>query len=423
MVRFMECVSYQNCLDSIFHSYMRVKPRLKGLFDRDARNPKIICDLARELQLMPREQVTVRITGSKGKGTTTRLIARAIQLALPSARVGVLVSPEEIDHVDRMRINGKCITHHEFVECYQWLSPHLKQRELAFEPMQYFSPSGLFLLIALCWFKKQGVTHFVLEGGRGVMFDEVGNIPSAVSVVTSVFSEHLSSLGPTESHVASDKLSIARTSRLTILGPTAAVWNQTQRMVPAEACVELPETKHAGTLPAWVELNRNIAAKALECLLGEPFRPDRLNMESDDFPSFGVFEKNAIHGFYDALISRDSMDIEFYKNFAHNNEGHVAAIVSLPNDKDVERIVFTLQNEIMLPVFHVPLEGTRGYLEYSLTQERYANHILASIPFNNARVLSEHLIKLKNTHKFAALAVLGTQSFIRLFRRALMEMP
>lgn len=418
----MEISSYQDCLDSIFSSYTRVKPQLTGLFDREARSPQIVCAIAKELELIPPQDVTVRITGSKGKGTTTRLIAHGIQMVVPTAKVGMLVSPEELDHTDRIRIDRECISQEEFVECYSQLLPSLKNRELAFGPMQYFSPSGLFLLVALYWFKKSGVTHFVLEGGRGVAFDEVGNIPSAVSVVTSIFSEHLSSLGPTEAHVAADKLSIAHSSNITILGPTAAAWNDVQKVVEAERCFQLAEIEMSSHLPAWVLLNRKLAAKAVGCLLGISLAPENLCMENEDFPSFGTFKKKLFSGFYDALISKDSLDFNFYQNFLSQNRGRAAAIVSLPNDKDVERIVSTLQDDLLLPVFHVTLKGTRGYLEYSLTHKLYNQHILACISFNDASALAEQLRNFSAKNKFMSLAVLGTQSFIRLFRRALEEL-
>lgn len=412
----MVCVSYQECLDSIFETYMRAKHLLKGRYDREIRRPWVVLGVARDLGLLPAPEKTVRITGSKGKGTTSRLIAKGIALANSQAVVGLLVSPEEIDHTDRMRVNGVCISKDEFVACYNELLPVLKSRLERFSPDEYFSPSGLFLLIALLWFRRRGVTHFVLEGGRGVLFDEVGNIASKVSVVTSVFSEHLNCLGPTEKDVAVDKLSISKTSDVVLLGTSALRWNGILNVVPEarfETVLALGGTRN---FPAWIEMNKMLAARAVERLLEVSFDCQNLHLREADFPSFGVFDAGFVKGFYECLISRESLDTEFFSSFSRQGSGRCAALVSLPDDKDLDGIVNKLQGGFGIPVFHVPLQGTRGYLEYARTLSAYSDNVVANVVFNDAGAFANIFLNFCESKGFSDVAVLGTQSYIRLFR-------
>lgn len=53
----------------------------------------------------------IRVTGSKGKGTTARLCAERLTATRPGERIGLFVSPEEFEARDRIRIDGEPIQH------------------------------------------------------------------------------------------------------------------------------------------------------------------------------------------------------------------------------------------------------------------------------------------------------------------------
>ena len=119
---------YQAALDALYAGYMRNHDLVAGLFDRDFKDPEVILAVARELDLLPRPERVVKITGSKGKGSTTRLIAHYLRQVLGAeAKVSLFVSPEEFDHTDRMKINDAEISQAEFANCYEALRPHLDE--------------------------------------------------------------------------------------------------------------------------------------------------------------------------------------------------------------------------------------------------------------------------------------------------------
>ena len=73
-------------------------------------------------------------------------------------------------------------------------------------------------------FKENKVDTYVLECGRGVLFDEVGQIPSKVSCVTTLLPEHLNFIGPTFEDVKNDKYSIASTSSFHFISILTGSW-------------------------------------------------------------------------------------------------------------------------------------------------------------------------------------------------------
>ena len=178
----------------------------RHLPDSLARKPQVLAKLINDLGVAPKSSSTVLVSGSKGKGTTARLIAWSLQAS--NNRVGLVVSPEEIQHLDRIRINNRPITGDQFADIIDELKrPLLLLAKNNPEPY-YHSPSDLFLLVALVWFARQKVDCFVFEGGRGVRFDLIGFIDAAVGCVTAVLPEHLQWIGPTIEDVAKDKLSL-----------------------------------------------------------------------------------------------------------------------------------------------------------------------------------------------------------------------
>ena len=70
---------YSSCLDDLYSSFMSVKHLVKGKHDSEVRQPERIIKIAKELKLIPPREHLIRITGSKGKGTVSRLVARYLK--------------------------------------------------------------------------------------------------------------------------------------------------------------------------------------------------------------------------------------------------------------------------------------------------------------------------------------------------------
>lgn len=160
------------------------------------------------------------VTGSKGKGSTTAMTARLLQA--PGRRVGMLTSPHLVSWRERVRVDGRSIPEADFLRILGWLAPAVERIEVTLGPRQVFSPTGLFLALALRWFDEQEVRAAVLEVGRGGRFDDVALAPNALSLFTPIFEEHSYWLGPGLARIAWHKAGILKARGRAISLPQAA---------------------------------------------------------------------------------------------------------------------------------------------------------------------------------------------------------
>jgi hypothetical protein len=417
----MRCASYQEVLDAIYRSYMAAKPSLKGKHDREVRQPKRIVSIASRLGLIPPPQKIIRVTGSKGKGTTARLIAAYLR-ATTHQTVGLLVSPEEIEHTDRMRINERPISEEELTGLFNELSDVLNAEERALPSGEYVSPSGLFLLLSLLWFRRRDVEFFALEGGRGVLYDEVGQISSAVGVVTSILLEHADYLGPTLADIARDKLAIAVNSAHLVIPESVAELSETLTLPLPGNEIIVPRSDGSNTasspMPRWLLEDARLAATATSAFLNCPIdaltTPDLSNVSA----SFGMGSLGTARYAFEAIVNLDSLDRDMFAHWRSQYE-ELLVIASLPDDKDRERLLSFFADRDCR-IVEVVLEGTRGYLDYA--HARRSSHDLVVCDYRNPSEFVARIIRplQADAPDFAYFA--GTHTFVRLVKLALRQL-
>ncbi|WP_207477786.1 folylpolyglutamate synthase/dihydrofolate synthase family protein [Arenibaculum pallidiluteum] len=400
--------AYQGALDAIFAGYLREKDRIAGRPDREVRTPEALVALAERLALVPDPARLVRVSGSKGKGSVTRLVAAMLAQARPGEPVGRITSPEEIEHTDRIQVDGRPITEAEFARIWAALAPEVETAARALPPGRYLSPSGLFLLVGLAWFRERGVAHVVLEGGRGVRWDEVGRLRSRVGVVTSIFLEHPEYLGPTLSEIAADKLAMLDGSEIAVLGPLARPF-----AAPGGAFIGVePPTLPLAEAPSWLAEDAAIAAAAAGAYLGRACAPpDPL----PSLPSFGRAWTGGVPVTYEGLIAADSFDAAFWRRELGRGRRPLA-LLSLPDDKDVSGVAAAFAG-LGIPVQHLVLEGERGRLSHALAEASGA--IAGRLRYDDAEACTAALRSTLAHTGADRLALAGTQTFLRLVRRAL----
>ena len=414
-------MNYQECLDNIYSSYMHIKPVVKGKQDSAVRNVDIILSLLTDLDLIPPAEKIIKVSGSKGKGTTTRLCEKMIRTHDASKSVAMLISPEEIDHFDRMRINGVTITPELFAEIYTELLPVLNEKKKTFEGMDYLSPSGLFLLIALTWFKRNHIDYYVLETGRGAKYDEVGNIASHVSIVTSILLEHPEYLGGSLETIAQHKLFACNNAVYGVVADSAMEYyrdSYSAKILPIHALTYIKN------FPNWYNNNLAMALTGVAQLC----RASHIDMynnfidadahTSTSFASasFGHKVIDEQHFYYEPAIATDSLDLKFLKSITKKN---TLFLVSLPDEKDIGGLVQALQH--YGDVKHITLTGTRGYLSYDITNRDYKNDILWTGQYGDVDGFKNSITDKNFTTDmpYSNIYLLGTQTYIRLVKMAL----
>jgi len=400
---------FNRVLDAIYASFMKRKAAVAGRPDREVRDPAIVLGLVERLGLGPDPARTIRVTGSKGKGTTARMIARLLTEET-GGTVGLMVSPEEADHNDRIRINGKAISKLEFIALHESLSADLDALDRSLEGDRYVSPFGTFLVLALAKFHEAKVDYLVLEGGRGARYDEVGGLASKVAVLTSIFDEHPDYLGPEPERIAEDKLTIGVGSERLVLDAGSTRWNDRLGVVPSERLEVVPDPEPAVELPFWLERDKALARAAVAAFLG---RPVSTSVDLDDCSAaFGRFPFGEATAYYDACISAASLDLDLLERLAAR-PGGLAVLASFPDDKDVEGLRAALRD---LPAAYgeVALSGTRGYLHYAQTLA--GPHCLGTIHYDSTAALTGLARDLLPRSGAETLYCPGTQTFIRLVK-------
>jgi dihydrofolate synthase/folylpolyglutamate synthase len=163
------------------------------------------------LELVGNPQIglkTVHIAGTNGKGSTSHMIAAALQVA--GYKTGLYTSPHLKDFRERIRINGVMMPEEEvvaFVNEYH-------------EAWQAIQPSFFEITVAMCFwfFKRAGIDIAVIETGLGGRLDSTNVIEPEVSVITNIGYDHMNLLGDTIEKIAAEKAGIIKSNRPVVLG-------------------------------------------------------------------------------------------------------------------------------------------------------------------------------------------------------------
>ncbi|HZY19098.1 MAG TPA: hypothetical protein VFE82_11495 [Ramlibacter sp.] len=393
----------------VFRSYEASRARVAGRPDSQARAPGVFAACWRALGCVPAAQRTVLVTGSKGKGSTARMVAWNLQRA--GHRVGLVVSPEEVCHFDRIRIDNQPIPAAAFQERLARAMPLLDDELAARAPDRYLSPTGIFLTVALQWFADEAVDWVVLEGGRGVQWDEIGQLAARVAVVTSVLDEHVAALGGTPGNVLRDKLSIARCAPVTVVDPDVA-------QAAADAGLQVPGLRIAApspaaaavAAPAWYARLCALAATVVRELGHAPaFQPFST-------PSFAWFGLAGTAVLCEPVIHARSIDAGFLRTRLPAGS---RVLVGLSDDKDVAGVLDGLRRCGLGEIGAIALTSRADHVRSGWLQTRAGT--VARL--GTLDVVEPDLPALRAAVRaFAAgapaLYVVGVQVFLRCLRQA-----
>ncbi|MDI3257071.1 MAG: hypothetical protein QJR01_05020 [Kyrpidia sp.] len=150
----------------------------------------------------------VIVAGSKGKGSTARMIAGILRAH--GLRAGLFTGPHLLHPMERITVDGQSLAERDFVRWMNEVYPVVQRVTGGLRPEEYMAPVGVYLAVALCAFREAGMDVHVLECGRGARYDDVAQVQARWAAVTPVMGEHLKELGPTLSDVAWHKAGAIR---------------------------------------------------------------------------------------------------------------------------------------------------------------------------------------------------------------------
>lgn len=205
-------------LSYIFRTRRRLDGAPRGL-DEYTRDTAPTRSLLAGAGLLQSEREYVVVTGSRGKGSVTAIMAKLLQAQ--GRRVGAITSPHLVHWNERIRVDGRMIPTHRFLSILTELQPAIDAVSECLDGAQYLSPQGIFLAIALRHFDQMGVDVAVLEVGRGGRFDDIAVVPNRLSVFAPIMLEHTALLGNTLERIAWHKAGIIKPGGAAISLPQA----------------------------------------------------------------------------------------------------------------------------------------------------------------------------------------------------------
>ena len=179
----------------------------------------------------PHERLrTVHIAGTNGKGSTSHLIAAALQAQ--GYRVGLFTSPHLVDFRERIRISGEMIAEEKVVQFVAENQAFLDELRPSF-----FETT---MALAFWYFAEQQVDIAVIEVGLGGRLDSTNILAPLLSVITNIGIDHTEFLGNTLVQIAGEKAGIMKPYTPCVIGETHAE-TQAVFLDRARACEILGE--------------------------------------------------------------------------------------------------------------------------------------------------------------------------------------
>lgn len=152
-----------------------------------------------------RQLKSVVVAGTKGKGSTSAMIASMAQAA--GLRVGLWTSPHLHSYRERIQINGQLISQANLVSAVNQIIPHVSHHERTGGLPATFA---IGFTIAMRYFADHQVDLAVVEVGLGGRYDSANVLTPLVSVITSISYDHVDLLGDTIDQIAAQKGGIAK---------------------------------------------------------------------------------------------------------------------------------------------------------------------------------------------------------------------
>ena len=185
--------------DFVYSSYLRAeKYHVYEEKDAERRHPEFTRELLRKKSGTP----AAIVTGSKGKGSVSKMIAEILQTKFT---VGLMTSPHIEDFCERFQVNGEKVSSPLFSMLMEEIRTEIEEIDRKIPKEFCVSPMGIQADFALTWFRSRKTDFNVFECGKGAKLDDVNNILHDYAVINSVFLEHRRELGNTIAEIAEDK--------------------------------------------------------------------------------------------------------------------------------------------------------------------------------------------------------------------------
>ena len=187
----------------------------------------------------------IHVTGTNGKGSTIAFM-RELFVA-HGKKVGTFTSPHIISIHDRICINGQPIAEEDFIRIANQVKEMEKTLLQTHDQLSFFE---LLTLIALLYFKEQGVGLVLLEVGIGGLLDTTNVVTGEIAVITSIGLDHQETLGDSLEEIADQKAGIFKAGKKAVIANLAPEAKLVCQIRARDLAVELYQAGRDFTLTA-----------------------------------------------------------------------------------------------------------------------------------------------------------------------------
>src|SRR6185437_407252 len=145
------------------------------------------------------------IAGTKGKGSTSAMLAAIVQAA--GVRTGLYTQPDLHTFRERMRVNGREMAE----DALPRLIPQMREALAGIGPeLGSYITYEVATALAFLYFREAGVQHAVIEVGLGGRLDATNVVEPLATAITSISYDHMQVLGNTLAEIAGEKAGIIK---------------------------------------------------------------------------------------------------------------------------------------------------------------------------------------------------------------------
>ncbi|MBK9177277.1 MAG: bifunctional folylpolyglutamate synthase/dihydrofolate synthase [Flavobacteriales bacterium] len=288
----------------------------------------------------------VHVAGTNGKGSTSSLIASALQCV--GYKVGLHTSPHLKDFRERFRINGAMVSE-------ETVTRFVEEHRAAFEPIapSFFEWGVAF---ALWWFREQQVDIAVLETGMGGRLDSTNVVMPEVSVITNIGWDHMQFLGNSLEAIAAEKAGIIKRGVPVVIGEAEGDVAEVLRQKAEHERAPITFVDHGVPVPfrtalAGAHQDRN-ARTALATISQLKQRGWRIPDEAVALGFVEVVARTGLRGRWEILGHAPLTIADVAHNvdgmrvlnelLAHTSYGRLHVVLGMVNDKDIDAVLHLL---------------------------------------------------------------------------------
>jgi dihydrofolate synthase/folylpolyglutamate synthase len=160
---------------------------------------------------------SIHVVGTNGKSSTTRMIAALLRRH--GHRTGAYLSPHLTSFAERIEVDERALRPERFATAVQRVAQAAALVDRTLAEGDYVTQFEALTAAAYWELARSGVEVAAIEAGLGGRYDATSVIDSSVQVITNVGLEHTRWLGPTERHIAEEKLAVVRPRSTLVAGP------------------------------------------------------------------------------------------------------------------------------------------------------------------------------------------------------------